>query len=32
MDLACIRDHGVNTALALEAFGGTEWVKGVCTH
>ncbi len=29
MDLACIRDHGVNTALALEAFGGTEWVKAV---
>jgi hypothetical protein len=29
MDLACIRDHGVNTALALEAFGGSGWVKGV---
>ncbi len=29
MDLACIRDHGVNTALALEAYGGTEWVKAV---
>jgi hypothetical protein len=29
MDLACIRDHGVNTALALEGFGGTAWVKAV---
>jgi hypothetical protein len=29
MDLACIRDHGVNTCLALEASGGTGWIKAV---
>jgi hypothetical protein len=29
MDLACIRDHGVNTCLALEASGGAGWVKAV---
>jgi hypothetical protein len=29
MDLAFIRDHGVNTCLALDAWGGSGWVKGV---
>lgn len=29
MELACIRDHGVNTALALAAYQGTGWVKAV---
>lgn len=29
MDLAFIRDHGVNTCLALEAWGGGDWVKAV---
>jgi hypothetical protein len=29
MDLAFIRDHGVNSCLALEAWGGSGWVKAV---
>jgi hypothetical protein len=29
MDLSLIRDHGVNTCLALDAWGGNDWVKGV---
>jgi hypothetical protein len=29
MDLAFIRDHGVNTCLALDAWGGSGWVKAV---
>src|SRR5262245_6353282 len=29
MDLSLIRDHGVNTCLALEAWGGDLWVKGI---
>jgi hypothetical protein len=27
MDLAFIRDHGVNTCLAVDAAGGADWVK-----
>jgi hypothetical protein len=29
MDLACIREHGVNVCLTLEAWGGNDWVKTV---
>jgi hypothetical protein len=29
MDLSLIRDHGLNTCLALDAWGGGAWVKGV---
>ena len=29
MDLAFVRDHGVNVCLALEAAGGSDWVKAV---
>jgi hypothetical protein len=29
MDLAFIRDHGVNVCLAVHAAGGTDWVKAV---
>lgn len=31
MDLAAIRDHGVNACLVLDAWGGNDWVKGVWT-
>jgi hypothetical protein len=29
MDLSLVRDHGLNTCLALDAWGGGAWVKGV---
>ncbi len=29
MDLAFIRDHGVNVSLAVEAAGGADWLKAV---
>jgi hypothetical protein len=29
MDLAFVRDHGVNVCLALEGAGGSDWVKAV---
>jgi hypothetical protein len=29
MDLAFVRDHGVNTCLAVDAWGGSDWIKAV---